>query len=89
MDNKNGVIDSVLKLIKNLKLENPLKRDKPGNKCYAFLKRHSEIYKRVPQSLSTCSVTVKEENMSSWFSRVQQYLIDEFVGDFRRLYKNL
>ncbi|XP_067621255.1 uncharacterized protein [Eurosta solidaginis] len=77
---KTQLLDSVTKLIKSLNRKNPFKDVKPGKKWYnGFLARHPEVSKRVPQSLTICRAMVSENNIRSWFSKIRQYFVENYL----------
>ncbi|XP_050509916.1 uncharacterized protein LOC126886858 [Diabrotica virgifera virgifera] len=72
---RSQLVDSVSKLIQNLKRKTPFKNYIPGKKWYnGFLAHHPEISKRVPQSLSSCRAAVTEQNIRNWFTQVRDYM---------------
>lgn len=63
-------------IVSSKKLIRYLKRDNIYETTKAFLKRHLEISKRVPHSLSSCRAALTAENIRKWFSKVRKYMTD-------------
>lgn len=71
------LLNSVQKLVIELKIETPFTDGKPGKKWYSsFLKRHPEISARVSQNLTSTKSSVTEEKLAEWFEEVLSYLKD-------------
>lgn len=85
------LLDTVSKLVVNLKRENPFKNNIPGKKWLAgFLNRHPDLSKRVSQSLTPSRAAISEQNIRGWFSRVKSYMnerqIMNILDDPRRVF---
>lgn len=79
---KTKLLDSVQRLVKNMKKKNPEREfpfigDRPGRHWYeSFLRRHPEISLRTPQNLTSSRANVTEQNLPMWHSEVTKYLQD-------------
>jgi hypothetical protein len=72
---KEGVLDSVQKLVTDAKLETKFKNNRPGNKWFTlFLKKHKELSLQEAQNLCTPRAKVTEEDCRQWFSEMETYL---------------
>lgn len=72
---KNQLLDVVRTLIIDLQRQTPFKDHRPGRHWYeGFIRRHPEIIKRVPQTLSNARAAVTENNIRNWFNEVRQHL---------------
>ncbi|XP_015113513.1 uncharacterized protein LOC107038770 [Diachasma alloeum] len=53
----------------------PFKNNRPGKHWYnAFMKRHSNLSKRIVKNLTSTQASVSEGDLRSWFSKVGRYL---------------
>nr|CAH7762574.1 unnamed protein product [Callosobruchus chinensis] len=65
------VKDSVQKVLKETKRENPFTDDRPGKKwLQLFLRRNTEI-------ISKARASVTEESIRNWFAELRDYLIED------------
>nr|CAI5857573.1 unnamed protein product [Callosobruchus analis] len=72
------VKDSVQKVLKETKRENPFTDDRPGKKwLQLFLRRHPNITQRNTEIISKARASVTEENIRNWFAELRDYLIEE------------
>lgn len=72
---KTMLLDSVEKIIKKTKRQNPFKNNRPGDKWFkSFLRRHPELSSRVAQNLTPARENVTEKQIRHWFDEVREYL---------------
>lgn len=68
---KEQLIDSVAKLIVELKRPNSFTEGRPGQKWYSsFLRRHPRISLRTCQNLTKSRAVVTEKKIRDWFKKV-------------------
>ena len=54
----------------------------PGKHWYrAFLKRHDDITRRVPQGISTGRAAITQEMVEGWFSTTHEYILQQDGGE--------
>lgn len=76
--NQTQLIDSVQKLIKELKRDNPFKDGRPGRKWFiGFCKRNPQVSNRMAQNLTKSRASVSEVALKNWFQEVYDYLKEE------------
>lgn len=76
------LIDSVQRLVVELKRKTPFTDGRPGRKWYkSFMQRHSDIKLKLSRNLSYARARVSEENIRAWFKDVQSYLERENLSD--------
>jgi len=79
--NKTHLLDCVQNYVTEKKLTEknkttPFKNNRPGKHWYnAFLKRHSDLAKRIAQNLTSTRASVSEKDLRDWFNRVQVTLM--------------
>lgn len=72
---KDQLLDSVQKLVKDLKKKTPFTNSRPSKHWYnAFLKRHPEISEKMAQNISLRRAEITEESIRKWFKEVRKYL---------------
>lgn len=70
----------VAKYVKLAKIKNPFKKDTPGPRWVAgFLKRHSNISRRVASSLARSRACVTPGTINSWFGEITAYLEEKHL----------
>lgn len=93
---KNQLLDSVQRLVKDLKVKNPEREfpfagNRPGRHWYeSFLKRNPEISLRTAQNLTSSRANVTEQQLRQWHAEVTSYLhennLSSIVKDPKRVY---
>lgn len=69
------LIDSVQRILVELKRENPFTNGRPGRKWYnGFLTRNPQLAERMAQNLTKSRADVTETNVKAWFTEVYDYL---------------
>lgn len=72
---KEQLLDSVAKLVTELKIKTPFKNNRPGKHWFqSFLKRHPEITTRICQNLTSTRASVTKEALDKWFQEIFTYL---------------
>lgn len=72
------LMDSVQKLIKELKRGNPFKDGRPGRKWFiGFCKRNPQVSNRMAQNLTKSRASVSEVGLKNWFTEIYDYLKEE------------
>lgn len=75
---KQELLDTVQKILKDLKKSNPFKDDRPGQTWYVnFLKRHPEITVRSAEGINKARARVTEESIRLWFRELEIFLAQE------------
>lgn len=73
--NKDDIFLTVKEFFDKSGRKNPFKDNLPGRTWYKkFLQRHPEIVNRTPESVSSASGNVSEENIRKWFDTIESYL---------------
>jgi len=81
---KNELLDTVNKYIVNTGTENKFKNNRPGEKWYKlFMQRHKDLSVRTAQNLTTTRAQVREEDLKSWFIKLQEYLQERNLLDIQ------
>lgn len=71
------LVESIQKLVNDLKLNTPFVNGKPGEKWVKlFLQRHPDISERVPQTLTAARSSITREQLVSWFEEINSYIKD-------------
>lgn len=93
---KTELLDSVQKLVKDLKTKNPEREfpfagDRPGRHWYeSFLRRNPTISVRTAQNLTSSRANVTEEKLRQWHAEVTNYLTENnwsnIVKDPKRVF---
>ncbi|XP_045501117.1 uncharacterized protein LOC123698513 [Colias croceus] len=79
---KQELLDTVQKILKDLKMPNPFKDDRPGQTWYLnFLKRHPEISVRSAEGINKARARVTEESIRLWFRELEIFLQQEGHSD--------
>lgn len=79
---KDDLLDSVKKIVDDLKIETPFKNGRPGKRWYSsFLKRHHDLKPRQPQNLTASRASVTASQIKNWFQEVSTYLNDNNHND--------
>lgn len=75
---KDDLVLTVQKIVANSGRETPFIDGKPGKKwIQLFLKRHSDLSPRVPETLTSVRASVTESQLRGWFNEVQISLQSE------------
>ncbi|KAI5637068.1 DDE superfamily endonuclease domain-containing protein [Phthorimaea operculella] len=79
---KKELLDTVQKILKDLKLPNPFKDDRPGQTWYqSFLKRHPEISARAAEGMRRARAAPTEQSIRLWFRQLETHLAQEAHSD--------
>lgn len=80
--NKDGLLDSVKKLLDLSGRKTFFKNNRPGRSCFKlFMKRHKDLTIRTAQNLSRTRAFVEKKDVLAWFDKVKDYLISKNLFD--------
>lgn len=69
------LLNSVQKLVKDLKRQTPFINGRPSKRCYkSFLSRHPEVALKFAQNLTLRRAEVSEGAIQNWFGEIKNYL---------------
>lgn len=86
---KDQLLDSVSLLVKSLNKKHTFTNGRPGRHWYeGFLKRNTELSKRMAQNLTATRALVTENSIRGWFNEIEQYFLQSGtnITDPRRVF---